>query len=258
MQSDPATCVICLDSISEIAITIPCAHANFDFACLGAWLQHQPSCPLCKAVVHGIKYNLGASAEPKIFLLPLPRHEPVSLRQAPGGSSPQGGLRIRNRGYRIRGEHGSDQDGALECRRQVYEERTYSLHVGSNRISRYRSLTPIAFQQDTTLVRRAEIWIRRELQVFEFLNGRPAPVGLSRRRVKNAEFLREYIIAIIRSIDIRGSTGQAEELLQEFLGRENARLFLHELESWLRSPFERLQDWDEAVQYGNHALPFSK
>jgi regulator of sirC expression with transglutaminase-like and TPR domain len=78
------------------------------------------------------------------------------------------------------------------------------------------------------------------------------------RRVKNAEFLREYIIAIIRSIDIRGSTGQAEELLQEFLGRENARLFLHELESWLRSPFERLQDWDEAVQYGNHALPFSK
>ena len=256
MQSDPATCVICLDSISENAITIPCAHANFDFACLGAWLQQQPSCPLCKAAVQGIKYDLGASAGPKIFPLPLPQHESVPLRRAPGGSNSRGGRRIRNRGYHTRGGHGSDQDGVLERRRQVYEERTYSLHVGSNRISRYRNLTPKAFQQDATLVHRAEIWIRRELQVFDFLNSASAPVGLSKRRAKNAAFLGEYIIAIVRSIDIRGSTGQAEELLQEFLGRENARLFLHELESWLRSPFERLQDWDEAVQYGNHALPF--
>lgn len=258
MQSDHATCVICLDSISENAIALPCAHANFDFACLGAWLQRQPSCPLCKAAVQGIKYDLGTFAGPKVFPLPLPQHESTPLRRAPGGNNSHGGLRIRNRGYNTRDEHGFDQDGGLERRRRVYEERTYSLHVGSNRLSRYRNLTPQAFQQDPTLVHRAKVWIRRELQVFEFLNGESAREGLSRRHAKNAEFLGEYIVAIIKSIDIRGSTGQAEELLQEFLGRENARLFLHELENWLRSPYERLRDWDEAVQYGNHALPSSK
>jgi hypothetical protein len=258
MQSDPATCVICLDSISENAIALPCAHANFDFACLGAWLQRQPSCPLCKAAVQGIKYDLGSCAGPKVFPLPLPQHESAPLRRALGGNNSREGPGARNRPYNTGDEHGSDQDRGLERRRQVYEERTYSSHVGSNRISRYRNLTPKVFHQDPTLVHRAKIWIRRELQVFEFLNGESVGEGLSKRRAKNAEFLGEYIIAIIRSIDIRGSTGQAEELLQEFLGRENARLFLHELESWLRSPYERLRDWDETVQYGNHALTSSK
>lgn len=59
----------------------------------------------------------------------------------------------------------------------------------------------------------------------------------------------EYVIAILRTVDIKGSAGQAEELLQEFIGRVNARLFLHELNSWLRSPYNSLQDWDRHVQY---------
>jgi hypothetical protein len=258
MRNDPSTCVICLESITEKAIALPCAHADFDFACLGAWLQRHPSCPLCKAAVHGIKYGLETSAGPKVFPLPLPQHESAPLQRAPGGNTSHGASRIRSRGLIARDQYGSDQETGLERRRQVYEKRTYSLHVGSNRLSRYRTLNPQAFQQDPILVRRAKIWIRRELQVFEYLNSDSAPEGPSKRRARNAEFLGEYILAIVRSIDIRGSTGQAEELLQEFLGRENARLFLHELENWLRSPYERLRDWDDAVQYGDHALPSSK
>lgn len=122
------------------------------------------------------------------------------------------------------------------------------------------------FNRDEELVSRARRWIRRELQVFEFLNpdaardtdsghnrerGRPRPgeQRLASRRANNAEFLLEYIIAILRTVDIKGSAGQAEELLQEFLGRDNARLFLHELNSWLRSPYTSLADWDRNVQY---------
>lgn len=59
----------------------------------------------------------------------------------------------------------------------------------------------------------------------------------------------EYIIAILKSVDIKGSGGQAEDMLQEFLGRETTRLFLHELRAWLRSPYTSLNDWDLAVQY---------
>lgn len=41
-------CVICLDTIREPCITVPCSHANFDFLCLASWLEQRASCPLCK------------------------------------------------------------------------------------------------------------------------------------------------------------------------------------------------------------------
>ncbi|KAL8953009.1 MAG: hypothetical protein Q9222_001124 [Ikaeria aurantiellina] len=132
----------------------------------------------------------------------------------------------------------------------------YSLHVGSNRLSRFRDLTPQLFARDEELIRRARKWIRRELQVFEFLY---ADAGRGERgvtrRMDNAEFLLEYIIAILKTVDIKGSGGQAEEMLQEFLGRANTQLFLHELKAWLRSPYVSIEDWDRHVQY---AEPFTK
>ena len=140
-------------------------------------------------------------------------------------------------------------------RRQIYREELYSQRVGTNRLSQYREITPQSFNQDETLVSRARKWIRRELHVFEFLNpdntgdGSNLSHGSTRRRAHNAEFLLEYIIAILRTVDIKGSGGQAEDLLQEFIGRPNARLFLHELHAWLRSPYNSLEDWDRAVQY---------
>jgi hypothetical protein len=60
-------------------------------------------------------------------------------------------------------------------------------------------------------------------------------------------------VAVLKSVDIQASSGQAEEMLQEFLGREHTRLFLHELRAWLRSPFSTLQQWDRAVQYDSPA-----
>ena len=65
----------------------------------------------------------------------------------------------------------------------------------------------------------------------------------------------EYIIAILKTVDIKGSDGRAEDLVQEFLGRENARLFLHELGAWMRSPYGDLKDWDGAVQYHEELRP---
>src|SRR6202012_6025783 len=78
---------------------------------------------------------------------------------------------------------------------------------------------------------------------------RPGQQRLENRRANNAEFLLEYIIAILRTVDMKGSAGQAEELLRDFIGRDNARLFLHELQAWLRSPYIYLEDWDRHVQY---------
>jgi hypothetical protein len=41
--------------------------------------------------------------------------------------------------------------------------------------------------------------------------------------------------------------------LRDFIGRENAHLFIHELQAWLRSPYTSLEDWDRHVQYPNTA-----
>lgn len=267
------SCVICLDAISEQAIAIPCRHQSFDFLCLVSWLQERPTCPLCmmgpvllidtktsadnptgKGDVRSVDYDCQSAQGCKTYVvttshLASDTTPPRSQAQLPG----------RNRGRRPdparrhrrpqRPEIAPTADVALLRRRQVYREQLYSLHVGTNRVSRFQDLTPQRFVQDDQLISRARKWIRRELQVFQFLNpGTSCEEGTS-RKASNAEFLLEYIVAILKTVDIKGSGGQAEEMLQEFLGRDNTRLFLHELRAWLRSPYIALEAWDRNVQY---------
>jgi hypothetical protein len=212
-----------------------------------------------------IKYDLRSAGGPKLYALPSDSEDRTAAYSARVDRGPilhRHRPRRRHFPHRAPSVRDTDDD-ALARRRHVYRNQLFSLRVGSNRLSQYRELTPQLFNHDENLVSRARKWIRRELQVFKFLNpdgseerneeshgrGRPGERRLQSRRANNAEFLLEYIIAILRTVDIKGSAGQAEELLQEFIGRANARLFLHELNSWLRSPYNSLQDWDRHVQY---------
>lgn len=252
--SNPAICVICLDVISDQAISRPCYHNQFDFICLATWLQENRTCPLCKTTIENVRYVNTATGATEI-------HEPAAQ---PKGSLHGGPRSPRERhqqhlsrhstirARRTQSQRSKDEIG-VEFRRQVYRLRMYSMYVGSNRISGYRNLEPLSFAEDERLVSRARKWIRRELQVFDFLNPDSASFGSENCRATNSQFLLEYTVAILKAIDLRGSAGQAEELMTEFLGRENTRIFVHELLSWLRSPFERLEDWDRNVQYSRPA-----
>lgn len=224
-----------------------------------------------KSDVSSVKYDLNAPDGVKVYRVP-PQAPPntTSSNTAPSRFPRQQRPGFRH-GRRPPREHTRRAPWTLELdepvsrRRQIYRNQMYSLRVGSNRLSQYRELTPELFNRDEQLVSRARKWIRRELQVFSFLNpdsddgkqepdgngrvARPGQQRLETRRGNNAEFLLEYVIAILRTVDVKGSAGQAEELLRDFLGRENARLFLHELQSWLRSPYMSLGDWDRNVQY---------
>ncbi|KAL4775249.1 hypothetical protein BDW60DRAFT_214574 [Aspergillus nidulans var. acristatus] len=255
--SDP--CVICLEPITEPAAAVSCNHANFDFLCLVNWLEQRRNCPLCKSEVSSVKYELVHPDGPKIYQ--LPDISPSTGVSSTGHINPHGRLpRNPRRPRRARNPSLQTLNGPLLRRQHVYRHRLYSLRVGSNRLSQYREFTPEMFNRDEELVSRARKWIRRELRVFEFLHpdassspsssvARPGQQRLESRRGNNAEFLLEYIIAILRTVDIKGSAGQAEELLRDFLGRDNASLFLHELQAWLRSPYTSLEDWDRNVQY---------
>ncbi|PGH01418.1 hypothetical protein GX51_05225 [Blastomyces parvus] len=262
-------CVICLEQITETATAQPCEHASFDFLCLLSWLQQRPACPLCQATVTSVKYETETSSTsgPKIYRLPPPSHTPATTTSSEGaaGTHPHPRRFPRPPRRRPRRDPPSTPapDNPIIRRRRIYRHQLYSRRVGTNRLSQYRELTPQHFNQDPHLVSRARKWIRRELQVFAFLNptsdaesssssspSTTTPAGSDRHRAaNNAEFLLEYIIAILRTVDVKGSSGQAEELLREFIGRDNARLFLHELQAWLRSPYNSLTDWDRAVQY---------
>lgn len=267
----PAACVICLSEISEACTATPCAHNNFDFLCLASWLQQKTSCPLCKAEVVEIQYDFTDKGHktyrvPKIGLQPgsEPFHQerrqtfPPSHRARGSGQPSRGNLRNSRRAFlssptdpQVRAR------GALDKRRQVYRGRLLSLHVGTNPSSRYKDITLRQFQTDPDLLSRARTWIRRELQVFEFLSDdsetRSEDTSAegdrrTRRRQNNALFVLEYVIAILKTVDIQESSGHAENLLSDFLGRENCRIFLHELRNFLRSPFS-VEAWDKHVQY---------
>ncbi|KAM0549137.1 hypothetical protein ACHAPJ_009592 [Fusarium lateritium] len=258
-------CVICLESITEVCEAVPCQHRNFDYLCLLNWLEQSPKCPLCKAVISQVRHALDEPVA-KVYTVPKPVPEAQTQQSdtrpyAPSSIRRQ--LPPRRRPYARRSRYETpslNPSDEIARRRDVYRHNRYSKHVGSNRLSRYRELTPAAFCTDNELVSRARMWIRRELQVFSFLapdadetesrNGDSSSrTQAERRRANNAEFLLEYIIAVLKSVDIMGSAGQAEEMIADFLGRDNTRLFLHELRAWLRSPYTKLADWDRAVQY---------
>ncbi|KAI4121523.1 MAG: hypothetical protein LQ338_006320 [Usnochroma carphineum] len=263
-------CVICLDSISERAAASPCKHDSFDFLCLVSWLQERSTCPLCKeaptlqcrpandavgkAEVLAVDYGWQSPQGCKTYR--VPRHGEQGQAAAPLLNQAARTISTRPRAWTNRGPRRSagprlpvSPDAALLRRRQIYAHGLYSLHVGTNRLSRFRDLTPQLFSRDVELVSRARKWIRRELQVFDFLNTDAGEEEGVIRRANNAEFLLEYIVAILKTVDIKGSGGQAEDMLQEFLGREDTQLFLHELKAWLRSPYTSLEDWDRHVQY---------
>lgn len=261
----PEACVICLERLTERAIALPCKHDQFDFSCIGTWLNQQEVCPLCKGSVTAVKYDLGKTDGGTIFTLPPPdpnrsAEDPRCYRWHPYRSAHRSRTELRaqdaRRANRIRAsrvdhdKNSSDvSDPVISFRRGVYRAQTYSLRVGSNDISRYKNLTSSSFTSNPAMTSRAKTWIRRELSAFDFLNPESPSYGHADRRASNAEFLLEYIISILKSIDLRGSQGQAEALLKDFLGQANCRLFLHELEAFLRSPYERLDDWDAHVQY---------
>ena len=241
------TCTICLEVISERAVAVPCNHLSFDFLCLVSWLQERSTCPLCNGVVAEVQYDFRSPEDYKTYRVPQPeaekRHESAFERSRRRRG--QNFIQRRTQRWDRRMEQGpaTNEDPALERRRRVYREKLFSLHVGANRISQHRDFTPQDFADSSHLQSRARMFLRRELKVFSFLDTAAAPRG------GNREFLIEYIVAILKMNELKGASGHAEELLADYLGRSNAKLLLHELEAWLRSPYIALDAWDRHVQY---------
>lgn len=240
-------CVICLDAVVQPGTARPCQHDQFHFSCLGSWLRTSKICPLCKQDVAAISFKSAGRHVDVVLARPsstaLDRHR--TARPQSHQSERQSSVNTP----RIADDSDGRSCPTLAVRRRVYENNMRCTYVGSNAITGYRSITARTVAQDPQLVSKAKRWLRRELQVFDFLCPCVPWSPSSSDRTINAEYLLEYIVSLLKSIDIKDSGGQAESLLAEHIGRRHAQVFLHELESWLRSPYDSLGDWDDNVQY---------
>ncbi|KAF1970447.1 hypothetical protein BU23DRAFT_570832 [Bimuria novae-zelandiae CBS 107.79] len=241
-REDEDVCVICLSAVTERAVAVPCNHCAFDFICLVSWTQQRPTCPLCKADVTAVQYDWRSPTDFKHYAVPRPRN--ASTVSHPYHNLPHSS-RLSRRPYER-----PQPDAAVLRRRHVYRHKLYSFHIGSNPFSGFQEVTPEMVANSPELQSKARTWIRRELRVFTFLHTDPENGPSDGATTSsNAEFLLSYIVAILKRVDLKASDGHAENLLTDFLGRENARLFLHELYAWLRSPFTKVVEWDREVQY---------
>lgn len=234
--AQPESCTICLEAIQERAVAAPCNHLSFDFLCLVQWLQEHATCPLCKAEVKLVQYDWRAPDDFKTYTVgnkskgktAAPRHRRRTAQHTRQSGSSSNAAPVV-------------EDPALIRRRQIYADRTPALHIGANRFSGYQNFTPAIFASSPRLQTRARVFLRRELRIFDYLDRRPTGA--------NRNYLLEYIVAVLKTHDPKGAEGQAEELVKEFLGRDDASLLLHELVAWLRSPYDSLEAWDANVEY---------
>ncbi|KAL5521898.1 hypothetical protein ACEPAF_1752 [Sanghuangporus sanghuang] len=206
-------------------------------------------CPLCTRtigtyLIHHIRSNYDYQ---KYHLPPLRSSPPPiqPLRRVRGSSIHRRPGQERRWGRRQRRDQdvADELERAIDRRRWIYQNRLFAKHVGSNRASRYRPFpTPAQFSASPDYISRATIFIRRELRVWPNLD---------------VEFLTTFILSLMKGIDIRSES--AVKLMAEFLdmdcpyleGRRfpNAEHFVHELYSFLRSPYKTLSAYDVNVQY---------
>ncbi|EPS44635.1 hypothetical protein H072_1389 [Dactylellina haptotyla CBS 200.50] len=234
----PESCCICLGTISSAtrAVATPCLHACFDFSCLVTWLEGAQSvCPVCKQAIENVKYNFDPTGT-GFQKYRIKCTAPVTSSNARSTRTLHRRSETRRHTSSRYSSNPNDKPDDIARRQFVYKHRLRSLHMGVNRKSRFANYTPRSVRQDPELLSKAKAFIRRELEVFDWTEA-------------NREWLVEYIIAIVKTVNLKGAEGKAEDLLEEFLGREFAGVFIHELNAFLKSPFVRVRDFDGWAQY---------
>ncbi|KAK1920779.1 hypothetical protein DB88DRAFT_513526 [Papiliotrema laurentii] len=244
-DADKERCVICLMALRDRTIVGACGH-EFCFECIGMWSNQSRRCPLCSAdMAPFLLHDLDNSTPTKFYLPPLPERRQPTLSVA-GPSRrllPEERDRLREADKQV-----DELDVQVQRRREIYQYGLYAKHIGSNPYTRFRpNPTPRQIAEDPVLVQRATAFLRRELRVWSSID---------------VEFLTTYVLSLLKAIDIRSEP--AVRLLAEFLdppsqssaainsGPEypnGAEHLVHELYSFLRSPYKELRKWDEIVQY---------
>lgn len=246
-----ADCSICLDTLTNPALAYPCNH-EFDFECIRRWNDLSSACPLCKArmqyIIHDVRGN-----EYRKYVCPVDRSELEGNRSI-------GEIRRRRREEeqdrrfqrRLSDRRRSnlhctskrEDEIALSRRKFVYDHKLLASHVGTNQHSNFQAFTAQDVCRNVrNLKRKATMFLRREFKVFPFLED-------------NVEFMLQYIVeGVLTRLDIQAPG--TLKLVGDYVGTDTARVLLHELRTFLRSPYEDLRSFDRSmlIQYGRTLEP---
>ncbi|KAI9471728.1 hypothetical protein BX667DRAFT_98723 [Coemansia mojavensis] len=132
-------CPICLQTVDEQAFTDPCYH-QFCFLCIMQWIEHKPSCPLCKRTVAAVIQP--SQTADRIIKTPINQ---TCKAKTPYGPS-----------QHIR----ADLLGARK-RESVYQHGLHRTSPNTRRISNNPQLL-----KKEIATRRCREWISRDLQVI--------------------------------------------------------------------------------------------
>ncbi|KAI8850983.1 hypothetical protein BC829DRAFT_488464 [Chytridium lagenaria] len=256
-ESSTENCSICLSTFDDRSVVVPCFH-EFCFTCLLKWADISHNCPLCKQKFRECYHRLRSSRdyETHVFssLTWKVQQQVRTNRFHPYRNTGSRSLtavrrRIAQNRDRMRraiapampnllNDPDFQREEAKRKRRIIYDKGLYAKHIGMNLFSRYRTmLTPDAFKKCKETQARAVPWIRRELQAL---------LGET-----DIELIKDFIMIVLEKYEIQSQ--HAVDLLRQFL-MEHTEHFIHELVSFLRSPFN-VDAWDRAVQYDGMGQP---
>ncbi|WVN84879.1 uncharacterized protein L203_100015 [Cryptococcus depauperatus CBS 7841] len=243
---DQERCSICLMGLRDRTIVGVCRH-EFCFHCICLWANRSRKCPLCSGDMAAFfLHDLAARIPTKYYLPPL-RHMPAVIYPTSPLSRQLATRQERPvRGQQERIEHDELKKQVLR-RKEYYKHGLYVKHMGSNRHSRFRpNPNPKQINDSPEQIQRAKAFIRRELRIFPSVH---------------VESLTLYIIFLLKCIDIRSDVmirimGEVLDTSSRSAGFPNGtEHFIHELYSFLRSPYRELKKYDEVAKYG--AIPQS-
>ncbi|KAL1923408.1 uncharacterized protein VTP21DRAFT_8388 [Calcarisporiella thermophila] len=233
-QLPEETCSICLQIYQDKSLLNSCFHA-FCFACILQWIEYarRARCPLCVQPFEYILHDVKSELDYKKYWVPEFKTESELRQPIDRSRRPNQYRRFQRRWQEPIEERqlSKTQQEAVERRRYIYRHKLFAMHIGSNRYSKYREVSPTYFSSHPEAIRRLVPWIRRDLQAI--------------LEEENAEIVREYVIAVLKTHDLR--TESALELLRPFL-EPYTEHFVHELVAFARSPLE-IRAYDITVQY---------
>ncbi|KAK9355045.1 hypothetical protein V1523DRAFT_406144 [Lipomyces doorenjongii] len=264
MTTECGQCAICLYPIdsSKLVHTSPCNH-KWDLSCISQWLEvsADKSCPLCKTPVKTIVFASAGLGEG----VSIPTSAFEDTRPSDNFVGPADRERSSRVETLIARDHYIDRTYriALERRKYVYRNRLRACYIGRSKYTRFKNFGPgRQFTMDMRM--RARSFIRRELAIFpvllssdpyNFRNDSSNCIDAESKGVlatsKEIEFLTLYITSMLQLIDVQTAKGArvALNILSDYLGTTNASIFLHELCSFLRSPYKTVAEYDRTVQY---------
>ncbi|ODQ56298.1 hypothetical protein SAICODRAFT_32733 [Saitoella complicata NRRL Y-17804] len=276
-------CTICLQPIDPTtrALVSHCYH-TFDLICLQQWLNISRRCPLCNGNVSYILHAITDEGSYEKIVVPSLAEKTgkglgLEARAWMRDRFAQGRNRVRSRRWmerRVNEQAMSTSPlspSAIARRAFVYTHHLRSAHIASNPHTRFRpdaDITTEKFRGSSEMQNRARVFLRREVLAFGFWRTRAGEdLEGGDGDARDREFLVEYIVSVLKNVGIL--TPAARRLIGEFLDSRpngepdaesvdtNTSILLHELRTWLRSPFQGLEGWDRSplIQYDRPLPP---